>query len=280
MKATNERSKRMQEVRLLRGKHPSAFDADGNATMCGEEYVAWAAGEPHSDWPDCASHVLKFFTRSFNDALDDEQRQRLRPYLVPQIGTAGDGQDGARRFLAADWIIRAHAPALLDAAGLGEEAQRMRGLEPIEGVEQALAVLPDLRAVRLFTEAAMYGAHPDTLLNVHYRGVGAQVARADEGSGSVAARNAVLGVDGEEGGALLVARSIVADAAALIAWTSPNNPWAALGPIVDALRESAFALLGRMLDPAGIHDVPEAADLGQEAPQGEAFPNPREEVKT
>ena len=48
--------------------------------MCAMEAVAWIAGERWSDHPKCASPVIGAFMRRWNDVLDDEGRQLLKPY--------------------------------------------------------------------------------------------------------------------------------------------------------------------------------------------------------
>jgi hypothetical protein len=80
---------------LKSGSHESR-----EAGMCAMEWVAYLANEPHSDSPVCVSPVLRSFCIAFNDALPDGQRQRLHPYLTRCIGTAGDGRDEERAWLA------------------------------------------------------------------------------------------------------------------------------------------------------------------------------------
>lgn len=36
------------------------------------------------------------------------QRQTLKPFLPRMVGTAGDGQDEARAYLALDWLVRTY----------------------------------------------------------------------------------------------------------------------------------------------------------------------------
>ena len=79
------------EYRLAYGTHASPQDG-----RCAMEWVSHLAGEPHSDEPRCVSPVLRAFCITFNDSLEDEPRQGLRPYLARTIGTADDGLDGAR----------------------------------------------------------------------------------------------------------------------------------------------------------------------------------------
>ncbi len=84
---------------------------------CAMEWVSYIAGEPHSDEPGCVSPAVRAFCTTFNDSLEEGPRQRLRPYLARTIGTAGDGLDEMRAWLAMDWVIRVYTPTWLAAAG-------------------------------------------------------------------------------------------------------------------------------------------------------------------
>ena len=64
----------LDTLELKQGVHRS-FDAGA----CAMEAVAYLAGEPHSDHPICASPVISAFMREWNDSLDDEGRQKLKP---------------------------------------------------------------------------------------------------------------------------------------------------------------------------------------------------------
>src|SRR5690606_22174828 len=112
---------------LTAGSHRSPDEG-----MCLLEAVAYVAGEPHTDSPECASEVIASFGRSWNDALDDQQRQRLRPYIHRLVGSAGtDEQEMARSWMAYDWLIRTHTVAWLRLAGLSNHAYALAGLPEI-----------------------------------------------------------------------------------------------------------------------------------------------------
>src|SRR6516225_1672504 len=111
---------------LANGAHASFEEG-----ACALEWVAYIADEGHTDAPECASPVLRRFTISLNDNWSQEQRQKLIPFLPRMVGTAGDGQDKARSYLALDWLIRIYTPAWLDLAGLTVEAQELRDLRRI-----------------------------------------------------------------------------------------------------------------------------------------------------
>ena len=79
---TTTRELDLDTLILKAGGHPE----DGE--FCIMEAVAFVAGEPWSDHPACASQVIGAFMRSWNDALDDEGRQKLKPYVRRLVGRA------------------------------------------------------------------------------------------------------------------------------------------------------------------------------------------------
>jgi hypothetical protein len=95
------------------------------------EWVSSLAGERHSDAPLCVSPVVRRFCTTLNDALDDVARQRILPYLARTIGTAGDGLDERRSWMALDWLIRVYAPTWLAAAHLPHSADALRSLPAV-----------------------------------------------------------------------------------------------------------------------------------------------------
>src|SRR5579859_5987324 len=100
---------------LSYGTHATSDDG-----RCAMEWVSYLAGEDHSDQPVCVSPVVRAFCIALNDGLEDEPRQRLRPYLTRTIGTAQDGLDNTRSWLAMDWLIRVYAPVWLHRAALDD----------------------------------------------------------------------------------------------------------------------------------------------------------------
>lgn len=84
------------------------------------------------------SPVLAAYVRTLDDAIPEEPRQRLKPYLPRLINTAGDAAlDRRRAYLAADTAVRVFAPMALDAAGLRDEAETLRSLAPVTDTETA-----------------------------------------------------------------------------------------------------------------------------------------------
>jgi len=101
---------------------------------CFMEYVNWRAGRPWSDAAgDLVSPIIAAFTRSFNDNLDDEGRQKLVPYDTLVLGTStGDADEEKRRWLVADWMLHVHLPTWLDASGMTDQATLVRSLPHID----------------------------------------------------------------------------------------------------------------------------------------------------
>ena len=93
----------LETITLKSGSHATREEG-----VCAMEAVAWLAGEPHSDAPECASPVIAAFLRSWNDNLPtDEDRQRLlRPLLPLVIGTRADNATELwRPYMALDWLV-------------------------------------------------------------------------------------------------------------------------------------------------------------------------------
>ena len=129
--------------------------------MCVMEAVAYVAGEPWSDTPECACPVIAAFLRSWNDSLPtDAERDRLLKPLIPLIvGTRSTPSVEQRRgTMAADWLIRVHAPAWLRLAGLEQQAAALESLPEIKDFAQCPSLMPTLNAVRTDAAAAWAAA--------------------------------------------------------------------------------------------------------------------------
>src|SRR6516164_5802230 len=114
---------------LAKGAHDARSDG-----VCLLEAVAWWAHEDHTDHPACVSPVLAAFGRSLNDILPDTKRQELVPLIPLLPGTAGDGHDLPRSYLALDWLAREHVPAFLALTpALAPHARVLRALPPLRG---------------------------------------------------------------------------------------------------------------------------------------------------
>jgi len=232
-RATTLRPLDLNALRLGSGSHdqPDEFDPTAGQA-CLLEAAAWMAGEPWSDHPQCVSPVLGAFGRGLNDVLPDDKRQQLRPLIPSLIGTADDGLDETRSYMALDWLIRTYTPAWLDLAGLTAEATALRDLRRIVDLVAAQQAGPVVRDAQqkaaTLAEAAGYAARVAAL-------AAARVAA------QAAAR---------------VAAEAVAEAVAwALAWVAAlPGRWVAarvaLKLTVEALQDSAIDLFGQMIRPA------------------------------
>lgn len=146
----------LDELELKGGGHGSFNDG-----VCAMEAVAWLAGEPHSDHPQCASQVIGAFMRTWNDQLPDDQRQVLKGYLPRLVGTAkGPALEDRLAWMAADWLVREYTPAWLRLAGLEDQALLLEGLSPLSA-DTVPSIKTTLDAVRAAAGAAAWAAAGD-----------------------------------------------------------------------------------------------------------------------
>jgi hypothetical protein len=231
----------MTDYTLHKGAHNAS---DGQ--RCAMEWVAYLAGEEHSDHPMCVSPVLGSFGRSWNDALDNETRQKLRPYLARMIGTAGDGRDEERAWLCTDWLVRVCAPAFMELTpALRESAAVLRQLSPVLSAESARRVSTEIMRARDESYAAGAAAR-DAAWDAAWDAAGAAARDAARDAAWDAAGAAAR--DAARAAARDAARDAAWDAARAAAWAAA---WGAardaLAPTVRELQASAFDLLDRML---------------------------------
>jgi hypothetical protein len=225
------------------------------------EWVSHLAGEGHSDQPACVSPVVRAFCIALNDTLEDKPRQRLRPYLARTIGTAKDGLDEHRAWMAMDWLIRVYAPAWLRVAGLTDACGRLQSLEPVlerGSLPLALSALERARRdARSAWSSSLARSRPATWIVPWAAGRTAAREAAWGSAGAAvwgAARVAVGDIAGDR--ARAAARAAAGDAAAVAARVArPATSRAsarqavreALAPTLDQLQDSALQLLDRML---------------------------------
>lgn len=116
--------------------------------MCVMEAVAFVAGEPWSDHPECASQVIGAFLRIWHDELPDAERTKLLlPLISHLIGTKGsEALEQRRATMAADWLIRVHTPAWLRLAKLDAQADALGRLPEITDFAQCQGLMPTLEA--------------------------------------------------------------------------------------------------------------------------------------
>jgi len=151
---TSEQAKRTVEAVEAAGLKKGAHKAS-EAGMCALEAVAWLAGEPHSDSPQCACPVIASFVRRLNDIMTNGERKELVPLLQGIIGTKGSSElERKRGFACADWAVRVILPMRLDhyaqSAGLeslAEHAAALRDLPKV--VDRKTALSAKMLAVRV-----------------------------------------------------------------------------------------------------------------------------------
>jgi hypothetical protein len=255
---------------LAYGTHPNPQDG-----RCAMEWVAHLAGERHSDQPDCVSPVVRALCVALNDGLEGAERQRLRPYLTRTIGTATDGLDNRRGWMALDWLIGVYAPTWLHHAGLHDAATRLR--EPGVCMHDSAALIHALdtleracRQARLARQEA-FGDVVHWALAVAGGETGSEAAWSFTAVGAWDAARLAL-EDPAADRARWAIKTIAADCAAIIARSARHDPGvrhALLGgrsstaqllrPVTGELAESAVDLLDQMLPTVTFDDTPARA---------------------
>lgn len=104
------------------GAHDEPTDSvtpdQGDWQWCMMEVAAWMADEAWSSEPANVSPVIVAVCNSFNDMLDDTQRQGLKTYLAAApdgvIDTVDAGKETTREWMCVDWLVRTLLPLYLD----------------------------------------------------------------------------------------------------------------------------------------------------------------------
>jgi hypothetical protein len=231
-----------ETIRLSCGGHKSLEDG-----VCVMELSSYLAHEPWSDTPKCVSPVLGAFLRSWNDALDDETRQLLKPYAAKVLKTAGSPEaDLKRAWMATDWLAREFAPAWLRAAGLKKHAEALENLVALVDDRTARVAQSKLSAAwdaagdaaRSAARSAAWNAARDAAWNAARSAARSAAWDAAGDAARSAARSAAWDA------AWNAARDAAWNAARSAAWDAAGN---ALAPTVKILQASAFKLLDRMI---------------------------------
>jgi hypothetical protein len=244
----------IETLRLRSGGHRSPEDG-----MCVMEAVAYVAGEPHSDHPECACPIISAFLRRWNDDLDDEGRQKLKPYIRKLVGTRSTKAiEQKRGLLVADWLLRVHTPAWLDLAGLKEQGDKIRAL-PELGSWNALGDFRPALAEAKGKAAAAGAAAWDAAWAAAGDAAGAAAGAAAGDAAGAAAWDAAGDAAGAAAGAAAWAAAGAAawDAAGAAAWAAAGDAaWGAargaakkkLEPTKISLQASAFVLLDKLIE--------------------------------
>ena len=248
----------LDTITLAKGSHDGDCD---DPERCFFEWYNWLTRAKHTDdCPPGVSPVLHQFAIKLNDLLPDDRRQQLKQYLPhdgtnPLSGTAGDGLDETRGYLALDWLIRTYTPAFLDLAGLTEEATALRDLRRIADLVAAQNAGPVVRetrtkaaaawdAARAAARAAAWDAARDAAWDAAGDAAGDAAWDAAWDAAGAAARAAAG--DAAWDAARDAARAAAGDAARAAARDAARDK---LAPTVTQLQDSAIALLGTMIKP-------------------------------
>ncbi|HEX2259303.1 MAG TPA: hypothetical protein VHJ40_06115 [Actinomycetota bacterium] len=274
----------LENLVLERGKHHSP--EQGFNVL---EAVSRMNRERFTDKPKLVSPVIGAFLREFNDALDDDTRQKLKDY-VPRIykSLLSDDVEDFRAWVATDWLVRVQAPMWLKAAGMEELAEPLESSSPVHDPDTAREIQDALdKAAEATRAAADEGTNawnekgeeawatvtPDQW-NAAGSGVQLAVKKAAarvikpayEAAGAVA-RSAARDANAE------IASDVAWDAAWSIAWKAAlevggevrgeagDAAREALAPTVDAVTKEIFGLLDKLLETrrkttetAGMHE--------------------------
>jgi hypothetical protein len=219
---------------LAKGAH------EDHEAMCVMEAVAFVAGEPWSDYPECACPVISAFLRAWNDALSDDERDPLlRPLIPRMIGTRRDTAVEQRRAtMAIDWLVRVHTPVWLrpalkaardDAAavwGVGWVAGRTAAMDAARAAAMDAAMDATRATVMDPGRAAAMDAAMDAAMRLSWTAAGGLGRAAAMNGAWVAAMDAATDV-------LKVARDAATDV---------------LKAAKLELQQSALALVERMIE--------------------------------
>lgn len=225
----------------------SGGHSEESGQRCIQEWCSYIAGEPHGAMPACVSPVLRDYSIQINDGWPDGPRQLLAPYGLRMLGTAGDGQDDARREIAQQALVTDLLPAWLRLAGMDAEADAL-----------ASVPLSDLRSHLYHLRTAAWARRSEALEPIR------QAVREKLAGRHVAA-------DADAAAAAAVAAA-VADAVADDPWgPSYNAAYRAAKPIferaitegtapklvmirelAEAQRTVALDVLEKMIDPSAV----------------------------
>jgi len=218
------------------------------------EAVAYVAGEDFTSYPDCVSKVLAGYGRHLCESLPHTLLQGLKPFIPRLIGTADDGRDEARSYLALNWLYLEHAPALLRLVPkLAADADRLENLSPITSAEGVIRVGKTLQKIQKRAQKALDAA----IKTASGRGMIAAGDMSDrvlgttgEGAAGAAAWPLACEIDTSAGfGAAGAAVCFATQAAALVTAAAGDDPWKIFHPTVATLQLSSITLFKRMLEP-------------------------------
>ena len=221
-----------------------------NGDACVMEAVAFVAGEPWSAHPECACPVIGAFLRSWNDALNDGDRETLLRPLIPSIiGTRSTKTlENQRAAMAMDWLVRTHLPAWLRLAGLTEHANALSGLPDITNFSRAPSLKGPLDAAWDAAWEAARAAATATGARAAAMAAARAAAMAAAWDAAWEAARAAATATGARAAAMAAARAAAMAAAWDAAWEAAGEAARdALLPTQKELQKSALELLKCMI---------------------------------
>jgi hypothetical protein len=153
-----ERLTRFEAIPLLKGAHNEP--PNGTVEVCALEAAAWLAREDHTDHPECVSPIIASLVRSWNDSLNDADRNSLLKPLVPKLINTVGGKtlEDRRAWMIVDWLARECAPAWLRLAKLNIEADALASCAELNSADRAESAMRALTAARQNAAAARAAA--------------------------------------------------------------------------------------------------------------------------
>ena len=230
----------IKDLVLERGAHK---DSSGGA--CVMEAVSYVAGEPWSDHPECACPVISGFLRAWNDDLNDEDRQMLKP-LIPRLVNTNSTPEVAqqRATLISDWYLKVNVPAWLDTGG----APKLAGEAREKGSGADWSFIRD--AAVSTVAAAAWSAAMFASRGAAWAAVGAAIgSAAGPAARHVSAAGRVTmsaaGVSAWAAGTAVVLESVKDTTTWASAWAAAQKK---LRPTVVKLQQSAIELINSCID--------------------------------
>jgi len=201
--------------------------------------------------------VIEAFIGRWQEHLVDADRQMLAPYLEPVIDTADDDDhDETRGWYALDWLVRVHAPAWLELAGLPASAAELRALPKLRAASAAASALPSLEKVRDLVGACLdtsWDAAKDPAKDAAEKALGVaglpaamDVARTTTGGMRIVVAAASIARTASQIVAWQAGRAATVRADWTLSWEAATR---SLAPTRTRLQHSALRLLEKMIDP-------------------------------
>ena len=128
-------------IEIKNGAH-----GDRSNGLCVMEVVAWVAGLPHSDAPECACPVASAYARRLNDARwssNEARTKAMRPLVIKLLGSKASPQTQAKRY----WFLTDRAARLFAPLALEHGAARLEALKRFEAAKTLREYAAKLRAM-------------------------------------------------------------------------------------------------------------------------------------